>query len=347
MTKNTGKPKIATIAFHRAINYGALLQVYALQKKIDELGGECTILDYRNDLLESRHKMMKLSDCKTGKEYIRYIFLSHNYNKKYKAFREFSSRYLNLSKPYLNLEELQKDSIYYDKFITGSDQVWNHTITNNDRTFFLDFLDDISKKNSYAASFGFEEIPQELVGSFRDMLKDYNQMSVREMQGAEIIKHLLNKEIPVVLDPTLLVSKEEWHVISDPYTKHNDYILVYGFSGSNRLVDFAYDLSKKTGCKIIQIANPYFKKANVRYERAASPERFLGLIENAKYIVTNSFHGTAFSINLNKQFFVELLPPPETVNSRLEHILDTFDLRSRQIIDGKNNSIFSDINYWS
>ena len=81
------KQNIATIAFHRAINYGAVLQVYALQKKIEELGGNCTVLDYRNDLLESKHRKRRIGDCKTIKEYIRFIFLSKNNNLKHKAFR--------------------------------------------------------------------------------------------------------------------------------------------------------------------------------------------------------------------------------------------------------------------
>ena len=126
------------------------------------------------------------------------------------------------------------------------------------------------------------------------MLRNYNYMSVREKQGAQIIKRLLDKDVPVVLDPTLLVTKEKWFKLADGYTKYKNYILIYGFGSSNNLIEFARNLSKKTGYKIIHIANPYFRKIGFTYERAVDPKGFLGLFKNAKYIITNSFHGTAF-----------------------------------------------------
>ncbi|GAB1431748.1 hypothetical protein MASR2M29_03730 [Spirochaetota bacterium] len=126
MQNRKNRSKIATIAFHRATNYGALLQVYALQNKIEDLGGECTVLDYRNDLLESEHKKMKLSYCKNIVDLRRYIFLSKGNNNKHDQFRLFRNDYLNLSKPYEALEELKKDEKKYEKFITGSDQVWKY-----------------------------------------------------------------------------------------------------------------------------------------------------------------------------------------------------------------------------
>lgn len=331
-TKKNCKPKIATIAFHRAINYGALLQVYALQKKIEDLGGECIILDYRNALLESKHKKMKITYCKSVVDLRRLTFLAKDNNKKYDKFKVFSNEYLKLSNLYETIDELKKDEKNYDKFITGSDQVWNSNITGGDPAYFLNFTDDISKRNSYAASFGFEEIPEEHRELYYDMLKDYNYMSVREEQGANIIKSLFNKDIPTVIDPTLLVSKEEWYQMSIDYKKHKRYILIYGFGGSKNLMGFAQNLSKKTGCKIVHISNPYFKKIGWKYERSPGPKEFLGLVKNAEYVLTNSFHGTAFSINFNKNFFVEFLPESQNVNSRLINILKLFDLEDRQIM---------------
>lgn len=345
MNMNINKPKIATIAFQRAINYGAVLQVYALQRKIEELGGTCTVLDYRNRLLESKHKEMRISDSKSIKDYIRFVFLSRNHNKKYRAFRKFSKKYLNLSKPYYNVQELKEDVNNYDKFITGSDQVWNGNISETDPAYFLDFVNNIVKKNSYAASFGFKEIPKGKEYKYYNMLKNYNYMSIREKQGASIIKDLINKDVDVVLDPTLLLSKEQWYEIIKDYTKHKDYILIYGFAGSENQIEFAKNLSRKTGYKIIHIANPYFRKLGFIYERAPGPREFLGLFKNAKYIVTNSFHGTAFSINLNKEFFMELLPESSGVNSRLEDILDLFELRDRQILSTDISIIDRPIDY--
>ena len=331
MGKENFKTNIATIAFHRAINYGAVLQVYALQKKIEELGGNCTVLDYRNNSLESKHRETKIGDCKTIKDYIRFIILSKNNNLKHKAFRAFSESYLNLSKPYYTIDELKKDEQKYDKFITGSDQVWNGNLSNTDPAYFLDFVSNSRKKNSYAASFGFEKVPDNKVGDYYNMLKDYNEMSVRENQGAKIIKELLGVDVETVLDPTLLLTKEEWFEIAEDYTKNEKYILIYGFGGAKYKMNFAKNLSKKTGCKIVHIVNPYFNERGILYEKSLGPKEFLGIFKNAQYIVTNSFHGTAFAINFNKEFFVEPLSEAFGTNSRLTNILDLFGLKDRLI----------------
>jgi len=331
MEKDNSIPNIATISFHRAINYGAVLQVYALQESIKNLGGNCTVLDYRNDVLEKIHSESKIGDCKTIKDFRRFIFLSRNNNLKNKAFRSFCENNLNLSKPYFTIDELQKDEYKYDKFITGSDQVWNGSISKMDPAYFLNFVNDIEKKNSYAASFGFEVIQDEQINDYFNLLKEYNSMSVREIQGAKIIKELLGKDIEIVLDPTLLLSKEQWLEIAEEYLSNENYILIYGFGGAKHKMQFAKNLSKKTGCKIVHIANPYFNKLGIQYEKALGPKEFLGIFKNAEYIVTNSFHGTAFAINFNKEFFVELLPEALNVNSRLTNILDLFRLKNRLI----------------
>ena len=111
------------------------------------------------------------------------------------------------------------------------------------------------------------------------------------------------------------------------------------------MIEFAHSLAKKTGCKIVYISYSIMRRVKAVYEKCVGPEEFIGLFKNASYIVTNSFHGTAFSINFNKAFFVELLPPPAKVNSRLENILDNFGLRNRQIINGSNDDVFAEIDY--
>ncbi len=329
---NKQKPKLATITFHRAINYGAVLQTYALQEIINKLGGNCTVLDYRNELLESKHREMKLSNCRSLKDYIKVILLSSSYNRKYKLFREFSNNFLNLSTPFYHIKELEEIVQVYDKFITGSDQVWNHNITNTDPAYFLSFVGDGFKKNSYAASFGISEIEENKKDIYYKHLSNFNNMSVREKQGAKIIKQLLDRDVEIVLDPTMLLTKEDWYSIDKSIEKHKDYILIYGFGNSKTQMEFARKLSQKSGYKILQISNPYYKQRGIIYEKHPSPQEFLGLFKDAKYIITNSFHGTAFSIIFNKEFFTELLPRTSGVNSRLEDILGLFDLRDRLIL---------------
>ena len=322
--------RVGIITFHRAINYGALLQVYALHKSIERLGANPVVLDYYNPILENKHEKSTLLKCKTLKDYIRFAFLARHYNRKHDKFRSFATNNLNISKPYYSLDDLRLDSASYDRFVCGSDQVWNGSITGLDPAYFLHFADN-QKRNSYAASFGFREVAESEQETYKNLLMGFQNMSVREKQGAEIVRRLLGREVEVVLDPTLLLTADEWSKISvEP--KYKDYILIYGFGGYRNLIDFAINLSKKTGLKIVNIANPYLPKFGFSYERSAGPAEFLGLFKNASYIVTNSFHGTVFSINFNKEFFTEMLPESQGVNSRLEDVLDLFDLRNRQIL---------------
>ena len=104
----------------------------------------------------------------------------------------------------------------YDKFIVGSDQVWNTQLTGNDFTYYLDFIKDSHKKNSYAASFGYSKLPEEVKEKAIDLLKDFNTLNIREKQGKEIIiNEIKNKEVNVVMDPTFLLDKEEWKKFAD------------------------------------------------------------------------------------------------------------------------------------
>lgn len=341
-----GSRKIGIITYHRAINYGALLQVYALQKKVKELGAKCVVLDYRNKRLENRHKKRRLSDCNNMKDIMKFLLLSKNQNAKHEKFRKFARKYFVLSNPLYSVDDLIKIQDEYDKFIAGSDQVWNHKINGMDTTYFLDFVSDRSKKTSYAASFGVSCIPSEFKQKYSHLLKEFDLLSIREKQGADIIKELLSKEVQVVLDPTLLVTKEEWYNLAEETNSNKSkYILVYAFGGSKYIKDFAENISKETGYKIIWLSNTYKRRISIKYKKSAGPEEFLGLFKNAEYIITNSFHGTAFSINFNKQFFTEMLPETKGVNSRLEDILELFGLEDRKLDGCDANVIHKRIDY--
>jgi hypothetical protein len=333
--------KIGIINFHRAINYGAVLQAYALSEAIKKLGYNAVTIDYKNPLIEKIYNPRYIN-YKSLKGILSGILTYNRRKRKKELFEDFRAKYFTLYEP-PNLYSLNTDEYY--KFITGSDQVWNYNLTEYDTVYFLEFISVSKKKNSYAASFGFDEIPDEYVEDYRGFLEDFNQISVREEQGAQIIKNLLNRHAEVVLDPTMLLSKEEWIKISKKYKRNKNYILIYQLAASQSLLDFAVELSKQTNCEIINISDAIRRRIKAKYVTGVGPQEFMGLFSNARYIVTNSFHGTAFSINFNKPFFVEMLPPPAKVNSRLENILDTFDLRSRQIINGTNANIFTDIDY--
>ncbi|MDD4781002.1 MAG: polysaccharide pyruvyl transferase family protein [Tissierellia bacterium] len=333
--------KIGIITYHNSNNYGAVLQAYALKTIITKLGAQCDIIDYKNPHIEQINKV-RIFNFKSLKTCMNSLVTYPIKKQKANKFAKFREKYLKPS--VICIDENLQDQ--YDTFITGSDQVWNCELSEFDTAYFLDFVIDNKKKNAYAASFGFSDIPEEYTEKYRSLLKDFNEISVREAQGAMIIQSLLERNVPVVLDPTLLLNINEWdNAFQITKNDRDPYILLYLMIPSKNILKFAEQLSQETGCEIIYITDKMKRKISASYVRTISPEEWVKLFINATYIITNSFHGTAFSINFNKPFFVEMLPPPAKVNSRLENILDTFDLRSRQIINGNNSNIFIDIDY--
>ncbi|OPZ97625.1 MAG: Polysaccharide pyruvyl transferase [Bacteroidetes bacterium ADurb.Bin408] len=339
------KLHIGIITFHRAINYGAILQAYALQHVVEKMGCDCNVIDYRNKVLESKHKKVRLRDCRNPLDMARFIFYSGHNNRKYDKFRDFLNTHIKMSSTCNSTEDLQRIAPQYDRFICGSDQVWNHRITNFDKNYFLDFCNNPVKKNSYAASFGFSSLSNEYVEKYQLLLKGFNKIAVRESQGKEIIRKLIGKNVDVVLDPTMLLDGADWAKIACEYRTKN-YILVYAFGRTSETMKiFIEKLAFQTKCSVVYISPTIYKQVKATYEKCIGPAEFLGLFKNAKYVVTNSFHGTAFALIFNKNFFLEMLPESQGVNSRLENILNVFELHARQIINGDNAHILKAINY--
>ncbi|WP_034549721.1 polysaccharide pyruvyl transferase family protein [Carnobacterium funditum] len=325
------KKIIGVVTFHRSLNYGAVLQTYGLVKAIESEGYEVNVVDYRNDQLENRDSYKRFFKTK-GLFRIIYQYLDLPFwiirRNKFDAFLSnivSGKRYTEIG------SEADRD---YDSFMVGSDQVWNYKITNSDENFFLNKITNNIKKNSYAASFGISKIPKDKNEYYQKGLNNFNCISVREDTGAIIVEKYKQYKPEVVLDPSLLLNKEEWISVSDKSKLKYDYILIYQRAYSKTLIDFAKRISEENECKIITINGNPRQKVNGKNIIDAGPEEWLSLMNNAKYIVTNSFHGVAFSINLNKEFFVELLDEKFGVNSRLDNIIKLFNLEDRLI---KNN----------
>lgn len=332
--------KVGTITYHRAVNYGAVLQTYALQKVLDKLDIENEVIDYRADYIEWIYKPFCMRDRKNIWDFLKIIKGAPIKSKKRKQFLDFIKNNIRVSdKAYTNTTLSESNDIY-DLFISGSDQVFNLDCSNYDTNYLLDFVKDKSKKTSYAGSFGFDEIPEEDIKEYQRLLSDFRSISVREAQGVKIVEQAIDRDATEVLDPTLLLSKEEWkNVIGNFDRKEKGYILIYALKPSETLMKLANKLQELTGLEMLFVKDSLTKEGqnvlnkSVKYLKNANPFEFVNLVANAEYVITNSFHGTAFSINFNKKFFTELLAPETKVNSRLENILDMFDLRSRQILN--------------
>ena len=242
---------LGLITFHRALNYGAVLQTYALYSVLTRLGGNVTVLDYRNPVLEERHKPLCVSTCRKWTDLVRLLFLSRNHNHKYRKFRRFLMDNVNLSGPLCNLRDLERVSDDYAGFITGSDQVWNGNITGWDPAYFLVFT-DVDKRNSYAASFGFAEIPEGRSEEYRRLLCGFKHMSVREQQAATVIQGLIGKRPEVVW--IRLCYYELTNGKRFPSGPDEKVYTGLRIAGENYL-RFASGLARKTGLRIVCIGN--------------------------------------------------------------------------------------------
>lgn len=336
--------KVGIITFHKVNNYGAVLQAYALQKTIEGLGFECDIIDYsrknlRDVISWQKNKIKSYLKGKpdrqgySNREFINMVLTTLFFNNKIIAckFNTFRKRY-HLSRP-VNSDTVKELNQKYDLFISGSDQVWNCGRVVLDKNYLLDFVEDNEKKGSYAASFGIEEIPGKYIKDYKSLLSGFKFLSVREAAGVRLTKELIQKEAKVVLDPTLLLTRENWAKLAGSKQGMKKVIIVYMLEYSESLLQFADELAGRINCPVRLLNKPLHHSAREDYRIDVGPIEWLQEIQNAEYVVTNSFHGVAFSINFNRNFYVEIAGERirGAMSSRIEHILDIFGLQERLI----------------
>ncbi|MDT2674685.1 polysaccharide pyruvyl transferase family protein [Enterococcus dongliensis] len=327
--------KVGVLTFQRSLNYGASLQAYALVNQIKKNGFEADLIDYRNKKLEMVDSWKRFLP---SKNFVRWGYnlvespMWYSRKKKFDSFLEYSG----VSKKTDQIDDKFADS--YDKLIVGSDQVWNPKITNFDKNYLFSNVSDNMKKRSYAASFGVSEIPEEIKMEYTKLLNQFNYITVREPEGSKIVQELTRKSPDVVLDPTLLLEKDEWIKVIDKHVYNNlpkKYIVIYQRAYSKELVNFAQELSKNLGIELVTVNGNPRQPLRAKYVLDAGPKDWLYIMNNAEYIVTNSFHGLIFSINLQKKFYFDLLDSKFGVNSRLENIIREFKVENNLISNNK------------
>ena len=329
---------IGIITFHRALNYGAVLQAYALQYFLREMDIDSRIIDYRCKEIEYFYKPIKANPIKNTKKFLKEcIFYMFNKIKR-KKFMRFLNKNLLFTKKIDTKADMLNLNALFDCFITGSDQVWNNRWTGFDGTFFLDFAES-KKKNSYAASFGFSSVPREYEKLYKKYLSDFNLLSVRELDGVEIVKHLTGKNAVLSIDPTCLISREEWIRVAK-LPKEKDYVLLYLLEQSPYLEGIAKELAARRGIKVITIVDGLKKKKGIKKYGFLGPDEFLGLFHNARYIVTNSFHGLMFSVIFRKEFYISYQRYSGAPNSRLKSFIANYKLERRVL--SENQPLFEE-----
>lgn len=338
--------KIGIITFHNSTNYGAVLQTIALQNKLRELGYTPQIIDYICKNKVSMYKIFKLKKSMIGN--IREIInIPYKYMKKRKIKLFTDKKYIITNQKFYESNDIKKIQNFWSCVICGSDQIWNYENTKFDTVYFLDFIDDKNKKISYAASFGVDFIEKKYIPEYKHLIDQIGKLSVREEQGKNIIREITGRDSEIVLDPTLLFNKEEWLKEIGTLSKKigYKYILLYTLYNSKEIKELAYILKEKTGYKIIKICNRTLDILSRDYTTCIpSPYEFINLINNAEYVLTDSFHGVAFSINLNKKFFV-YLGNGITNHSRITNLLNICGLSNKFIVNKNNFEINANINY--
>ena len=326
--------KIGIITFHNAHNYGAMLQAYALQQKLLE-NNKVEIIDFRNSYIDKNYKLFRRSRNPVNmiKFFINDLKEYKKNKERYDKFENFIKNNYILTKEHYNSEkELKENAPELDIYITGSDQVWNCNIAGRLLdAYTLNFGKKGAKRISYAPSIGMSEIDEKYKQEYINKLSIIDKISVREESAKESLIKIIDKNIDVVLDPTLLLTREEWDKrISekiDDFKINQKYILAYVVKKDenyNKMVNY---LSEKTRLNVVhfQNENKNFKNLCVS-AYTEGPFEFVNLIKNAEYVICTSFHATVFSIIYNKKFWV--IPHKET-GSRVTNLLEKLGILDR------------------
>lgn len=326
--------KIGILTFHDAHNYGAVLQAYALKKYLMNMGYDSVVINYHHkdipDGFPKKRKIIKGDSLKEIYAHFKKMRYSHkSHILRWNKFNKFIKDLTNNCNYVYDCEEKLSKIEDIDVWICGSDQIWNPDITRGlNKGFFLHF-ETKAKKISYATSMGIEKLEEKYEEDFKKYINAIDHISVREDQLKNYTTKFTKKEVQKVLDPTLLINEEEYKDLIVPVKKKN-YLLIYALGPDERLTKLANKIAKQKNLKIIEL-NDLHKK-NYMFEQVsdAGPEEFVSLIKNANYIVTNSYHGTIFSMIFNKEFYVITR---NNRNSRMETLLKTAEI-SERLLEG-------------
>jgi len=328
----SSKKRIGIITIFRSNNYGAVLQAFALECFLREQGFDAEVIDYN----EQDRELKFQSPIRRIRHLLwhRLIYNMLGGLRRTRKTAAFIAENFHLSpKRYSSRGELADAPPAYDIYITGSDQVWNPFNTNNDPSYFLSFAPKSSRRISYAASFGLEALPAEFHAEYNERLHNYDLISVREREARNLVRELSGLDAELVLDPTLLLSADDWNRFAAPPVVSGKYILCYYML--NRPINreemrIAGELAKRTGWKVIHLGLREYRRF-LPWENHivdAGVREFLSLVAHASFVVTNSFHGCAFSINYRKPFLA-VTSKTHPLKSRIETLLETMELKDR------------------
>ncbi len=350
------KKKVGIATLHSAINYGVYLQAYAMQKKVEDFGYDAEIIHYvkRTESAsssggKSKIKRFLMHPVQTKKIIDNKVMKSgSNFTRRSFSFSKFASENFNLTRLCNDMNDAEKIAEKYDACVCGSDQIWNPVHTDCNPYYFLQFV-PAEKRIAYAPSVACEEIPEKYLDSFREYISSFSSISVRESSGAELVEKITGRKCENTVDPTLLYDRIFWNRFAfEERLVKEPYIFCY-FLGGTSIHKKAIDrIEKETGKKVIlspfdsEINN--LKKGEKIY---ADIKEFLTLVRDADFVLTDSFHGVAFSVNFRKSFAaVKRADIDPGKHTRINDFLSKIGLADRIVTSENIDSFnFSEINY--
>ena len=341
--------KITITTAHKGFNYGTSLQAYASKVYLSNLGYNTEIIWYKDGIIKGRDIRLK----KLSAMFLRTFWRPNLFRKTFltyknslskeigadakKAFLEFEKNRLQVKKlSWRSLKSYVRDDQVV-ACICGSDQIWNATNIYIDPIYYLKFAKK-KKRIAYAPSFGKNEVPDYNKKIIKKYISEFDYLSVREEQGAKIIMDLTEREVPVMIDPTLLLDKKDWLKTTstmENYKKENYILLYFLDKPSSVAMKYIENIKELYNCSVITIPNKHseFDILGNCKTVSAGPEEFISLIANAKFVCTDSFHGTAFSANFNIPFltFKRIYGAASDQSSRIISLLERLELHDRFI----------------
>lgn len=327
--------KIAVMTLHFVEHYGSLLQAYATCRLFEKLGHTAEIIDYvRPNCADEKQAILNGLKKKGSANMlfsVAYILAKRVENIGRRKFSQaFLKAHVPMTRKYQTYQELLQTPPEADVYCTGSDQVWNSEYNGGYLPeYFLEFAPEGKRRIAFSASIGMERFPEEEYDQTRASLMKYSAISVREASAKKILEDMGLKQVAHVLDPTLCLSKADWEAIVSRRRIAKPYLLLYKLNDAPELEAFAGKLAKEKGLQIIRVSyylNHFKKQGRMIYSPPV--EDFLSLIYHAEHVVTDSFHGAAFSLNFEKDLFVFY---PERYSTRLRNILELVGAQHRAV----------------
>lgn len=333
------KEQIGIITVHKNVNYGANLQAFASCKYLNKQGFDCSVIDYTLPSHEkSAHLFSWLKqswDAEKNKSFSRKIKLAVALalsapwkSKRLKAFAKFRKKHVKMTKPCGTIQDIV--NLHLDTVICGSDQIWNPSITDGINPIFFSAIDGVKTKISYAASVGKDKFDTSDESKVKDLVSALDHCSVREENTAQYISSLTGRKVETVCDPVFLLDKADYENISSKRLIKKDYVLLYSVVHNDLLTEIAQQYADRHGLELLEIC--FAKDKNVKHKQVVTygPSEFLSSFQYAKTVFTNSFHGTAFSLIFQKDFYIV---DNKYGGSRIVNLLGKVNLLDRLITD--------------